>query len=61
MRTRLGVELWQAVLLYLLPPLLIGLAVVWYGVRRVTVQRSGDSPSRKRKKKARHERRSAEN
>lgn len=36
MREHLGVPLWQAVLLYAGPPLIIGVAVIWRAVWRAT-------------------------
>ena len=52
MKTRLGLELWQAVLLYIVPPLLIGLAVAWRAVRRATNRPDGNH-MQKRKRKSR--------
>lgn len=52
MRTRLGLELWQTLALYLLPPLLIGLAFVWRAIHKATNHPDGILPGSKPKKKA---------
>ena len=53
MKTRLGLELWQTVLIYVVPPLSIGVLVAWRAIHRVTTRGSVSSGPSKRRKRIR--------
>jgi predicted PurR-regulated permease PerM len=52
MKTQLGVELWKQIALFVGPPLLIAIVVIWRAIWRVTNHPDGSSvlerPKRKR-------------
>lgn len=53
MRTRLGLELWQTLAIYILPPLLIAVAVMWRATHRATNHPDGITPASRSKKRGR--------
>ncbi len=51
MRSQLGLAAWQITMLFIVPPLLIGLFVIWRAIHRATHHPDGnvlEPPKRKR-------------